>query len=110
MKTLHTYTVRKLRQIAENYHEYVRLAYDGCRWYENGIDEQSWDRIIEMLVDFDTALAALGLTKRFYQVLKEPTYHLGGLNYWAMAKYLNGDRSVAINKPQDGRRATYSGD
>ena len=92
METSYSYRVGRIRLLAENYHEYRRIAYDGCRSYQNTLDGKDWRQVIEMIADFDTAVKALGMKTKFYKTLADSQFHLSSGDFRDIASYLNGRR------------------
>ena len=92
MERSYSYRVGKIRSLAENYHEYRRIAYDGCRPYQNTLDGKNWEQVIEMIADFDIAVKALGMKTKFYKTLEDSRFHLSSGDFRDITNYLNGRR------------------
>ena len=83
------YSVTRLKTIAENYDELVRLAESGCYGFQNTINHQDWRRITEEKVDFDRALVATRRKVKFDIMNYDGSQFLEVIDYRIMAGYLN---------------------
>lgn len=75
------YSYGHIRGIAENYIEKRQLIDSGA---------SGWEYIVEEIADFDTAIEALGLARKFKQTLYYEDRYLGSRDIKNIRDYLNG--------------------
>ena len=85
----------KLKWIAENYFELRCYVEDGRNAWQQitgevGLTDRLWERIVEELADFDTALKHIGKTWKMQKITEDSRFRIANSEIGRMLKFLNG--------------------